>query len=392
MDNEIANEKGTTRRQGLAVASLVIGILSLLCFGLLFVGPLTGLILGIIAFKRAGRLPNEYGGSGIAIGGIVINAVAVAISPISLVALIYPFISSARRPQSQLAIQPAPLFQSTTATKLTNNGNCKSVVISLDGRFVVYAVVDGSNQSIWVKQVATGSSVEIVPPAEVDFLDLSVSYDGSIVYYAMKDKNASAFAIYQVPLLGGAARSLFTNTSGQFGISPDGNQLAIVREDLMPGEITLVAVNLDGTNERKLITLKKPWGIRRPTWSPDGRSIVCIEDITDRSAAIRLVQVRAVDGTEQPLNSGRWFDLEAVAWPRDSDSLIITGQDSPSSSHQIWSVSRLDGASRRIINDSNDYRGLSVTRDSTAFVTIQVHQPSASGLTSGDVILVRKNS
>lgn len=66
--------------QGLAVASLVLGILGILT-SLIFVGGLLGLIaviLGVVALGKAKR--GEAGGRGLAIGGIVTGAIALLLT------------------------------------------------------------------------------------------------------------------------------------------------------------------------------------------------------------------------------------------------------------------------------------------------------------------------
>ena len=80
---------GVRQRRGMAVASLVLGILSLPTLGLLFVGGVVGLILGIMALTRTARAPREYGGKGAAIGGIVCSALSLLLAiPILIVAAI----------------------------------------------------------------------------------------------------------------------------------------------------------------------------------------------------------------------------------------------------------------------------------------------------------------
>ena len=72
------------RRQGYAIASLVLGILSLPTLGLLLIGALASIILGVVALVKAGREPEEYGGKGLAITGIVLAGVSVLLMPFVL--------------------------------------------------------------------------------------------------------------------------------------------------------------------------------------------------------------------------------------------------------------------------------------------------------------------
>jgi type IV pilus assembly protein PilA len=76
-------------RRGMAIASLVLGILSLPTFGCLLFGAVAGIVLGVMALMRANREPAVYGGKGMAIGGIVTSALSLLIViPIGIVAAI----------------------------------------------------------------------------------------------------------------------------------------------------------------------------------------------------------------------------------------------------------------------------------------------------------------
>lgn len=74
-------------RQGLAVASLIIGIISILTVGLLLVGAILGLVLGLVALRRAQRQPAQYGGLGYAIAGITTSAVGIMCGGLLLIAI-----------------------------------------------------------------------------------------------------------------------------------------------------------------------------------------------------------------------------------------------------------------------------------------------------------------
>lgn len=89
----------TKPRRGMAVASLVIGIISLPTFGLLVVGALVGLVLGIVALTKAGKQPQLYAGKGFAVGGIVTSALSLVLIPVIgiIAAIIVPMASRAAR-------------------------------------------------------------------------------------------------------------------------------------------------------------------------------------------------------------------------------------------------------------------------------------------------------
>jgi hypothetical protein len=79
----------------MAVASLVLGVLGLPCGGLFGLGALIGLILGIIALVKSNKDPAVYGGSGMAIGGIVTSVLGLLLLPI-IAAIVIPSIMRAR--------------------------------------------------------------------------------------------------------------------------------------------------------------------------------------------------------------------------------------------------------------------------------------------------------
>ena len=74
MDNQTSYPPASPRRKGLAIASLVIGIISILTCGGLLVGAIVGIVLGIVALNKAKSDPAQYAGRGLAIAGIVTSA------------------------------------------------------------------------------------------------------------------------------------------------------------------------------------------------------------------------------------------------------------------------------------------------------------------------------
>ena len=71
-------------RRGLAITSLVLGILGLPTLGLVGIGALAGIALGVIALVNASRHPAEYAGRGFAIAGIALSVLSVSVMPFVL--------------------------------------------------------------------------------------------------------------------------------------------------------------------------------------------------------------------------------------------------------------------------------------------------------------------
>jgi hypothetical protein len=69
-------------RKGLAVASLVLGIISIPTLGLVGVGAITALVLGVIALSRIKKEPAVYGGKGMAVAGIVTSVVSLLMAAV----------------------------------------------------------------------------------------------------------------------------------------------------------------------------------------------------------------------------------------------------------------------------------------------------------------------
>lgn len=114
----------TKKRTGLAIASLVIGIISIPTLGLLGFGAFVGIGLGIAALLRAKQQPSEFGGQGLAIGGIVASVLSLAlVVPIGIVAAIaIPNLLASRRAANEasalrtirLLAEAESIFQSST--------------------------------------------------------------------------------------------------------------------------------------------------------------------------------------------------------------------------------------------------------------------------------------
>lgn len=265
-----------------------------------------------------------------------------------------------------------PTFQTTTVTKLTSSGNAVVAAISPDGKYVTYATEEGGRQSLWLRQVSVDSSVRLVPPAEVEYRGLSFTPDGAFVRYVALQKSDGKSALHEVPALGGSARKLKDNVASPISISPDGKQFAFVRQHNEQGEDDLLVANLDGTNEREIATRKFPdhFSINAaPAWSPESNEVAVVVQTADANGFfMKAVAVGLQGQKETPLTTQRWMQIDQMNW-LDRDNFLFTAQDAESPFLQLWSLA--DGKARRLTNDMNDYKGMSLPSNLRSMVTVQ---------------------
>jgi Tol biopolymer transport system component/DNA-binding winged helix-turn-helix (wHTH) protein len=274
------------------------------------------------------------------------------------------------------AHQSPARFEKVRLYRLTSSGRATCAAISADGKFVAYAITDSGQQSLWLRQVATGSNVQITPKAEVDYSGITFSRDGDYIYYVASGKNSPA-TLYQVPVLGGASTRLIEDVDTPVTLSPDGKRLAFVRGYPDQKEAALMLANADGTEEHRLATLKGNANFflsgKKPAWSPDGQRIVAAaKNIDERGEYHYLFEVRLKDGTIRPIPSQRWQQIGQVEWMADGSGFIMTAADEESNPlQQVWHVSYPNGEARKITNDLNDYSDVSLAADSNTLVALQ---------------------
>src|SRR5215470_15646292 len=69
-------------KKRMAIASLVIGIVSILTLSCGLVGAIPGIVFGIMAHSKATKQPLEYGGKGIALAGIITSVTSIPLGAI----------------------------------------------------------------------------------------------------------------------------------------------------------------------------------------------------------------------------------------------------------------------------------------------------------------------
>jgi serine/threonine protein kinase len=269
--------------------------------------------------------------------------------------------------------------------QLTTSGSAERPAISPDGRYVAYIQREANAASLWIRQTATGSNVQIVPPeAGINLLGATVTPDGSFVDFVRNQPGQPGSSLWRAPFLGGTPRRLIDDVSSPPDWSPDGQRLVFVRMNATNGMDSLVVTGRDGADERVLATRRRPAlfynGNRagnpsvRPAWSPDGRTIALYGAVAGGSEGVTQQQMIFVDvatGAERVVSlAAVGGEPQGLAW-LDGESLLANHSAQGGAPEQLWRLSFTDGRLSRLTNDLNSYFGLSVGPDRTTLVTMR---------------------
>ncbi|MDQ3254953.1 MAG: DPP IV N-terminal domain-containing protein, partial [Acidobacteriota bacterium] len=267
--------------------------------------------------------------------------------------------------------KPELSFQWAKFTRLTTTGKASGVAISPDSKYIVHIQDDGGQQSLWTRQVATQSNVQIVAPATAGYYGLTFSPDGDYIYYTVYSQELKQQVLFRVPTLGGTPKKLLENMEPfPIALSRDGKQFAFIRV-AQGKESALMIANADGTQERKLVTVKNPpETLRSPAWSPDGKRIAYVVS-NSNSNDDSIFEAQVADGSTKPLTAQRWFRITGLAWMSDGNNLLMRATAGQQFVYQIWQFSYPEGEARRLTNDLDDYREMSLAADSNTLAVVK---------------------
>ena len=270
----------------------------------------------------------------------------------------------------------ATAFQNPSISSLTSSGDVIQARISPDARYLAYVSNQRGQFSLWVRQIAINSAVQIIPPGIGIISDLAFTPDGNYVDYIVNAMGETTGRLYQVPVLGGSPRRLLNSSNGAITFSPDGSSMAYSSLDVPTNEIALMVSKVDGSGARKLATHKATFqygffNILR--WSPGGKFIVAhvTEPNEPNGLSGTLVKVDVSTGSLQPMPGRHWRLLHDFVWLPDESGLVLAAQDKTAVPAQIWTLSYPGGVVRRISNDISDYLSVALSADAGTIAAVQ---------------------
>jgi eukaryotic-like serine/threonine-protein kinase len=271
--------------------------------------------------------------------------------------------------------QSRAAFEQYTITQVTNTGAAAYSAISPDGKFIAVVQRTDDAQSLWLRNIETGSNTQIGEPAQVSYGSITFSPDGNYIYSRVSDRQSRAiFNLYRTPVLGGPGQLILKDIDTDITFSPDGTRMTFARANNPKiGFMSLLVAGTDGSNEQSLISEPITGGgyTSTPGWSPDGRFIAYTLNRT-ADALGQLIVFELATRQKHLVMSTNDLQLFHPQWSSQQRSLLLLygAKSDGGTRHQIGAVSYPDGKFRTITNDTNHYVGLSLSGDADGLVSV----------------------
>ena len=277
----------------------------------------------------------------------------------------YEFVSMQKR-------QP---FEKFTIENISNNGHVAHAAISPDGKYLLQAQEEKGLQSLWLHHIPTGSNTEVVEPAATSYGGLTFSPDGNYIYFVRRDEQEEAYSVlFSAPVLGGNPRILIKDIDSPITFSPDGQHFAFLRELHDSPTWDLLLAKADGTLEKPIFTNQTVLSDSYvPSWSSDGKTILIPIVQPNKDNIGGFLHVDAASGKVETGNIAADRIYYSAVWLPSSTGIIVNSRQIAVGSlkSQIGYMTFPDGELHPLTADTNNYEGLSLSKDGKTLSAIQ---------------------
>jgi len=270
-------------------------------------------------------------------------------------------------------------------TTVTGRGSIRSTALSADGRYLAYSQMvssqgavgtglgPGGPGSVWVRQVATGSDVQILPVQKDAPYGLRFSPDGDYLYYMSDDPDKEGYkALFAIPTLGGTPRKRGYDLDSRVSFSPDGKRVCFYRGVPQKNRDDLIILDLESGKERVLASASAPLSVGLPEWSPDGKRIAATQAQSGAFKGASVVTFRVDDGRREPVGKEAWALVNGLAWLPDGSGLVICAFDRTTlTPGQLWVLTYPEGRVHRITNDASLYANPTLSADGSTIAAVR---------------------
>jgi len=273
------------------------------------------------------------------------------------------------------ALQP---FEKYVVAKVTDTGDIQNTAISPDGKFILTVATQQGQQSLWLRNLPTGSVTQVVAASGRTFSSLAFSSDGSYIYYRqISTESSGSLDLYRAPLLGGTPALVAKDVDSNATFSPAGKLIAYVRaNDPEVGKWRLLQANADGSDEKVLLVAEGSNDPEYIGWSPDDKWIAIAQAKPSRGIfGSQIIMFDFSSGQSKLLQSFDDMVILRLLWDPDGRNIFVIfaaiGGQPFSVNTRLGVFSYPEAKFRILTNDVVDHDTISITADGKTLATLQ---------------------
>ena len=292
---------------------------------------------------------------------ILLGVIPVVVAGLATVAL---FLKDRRQVQ-------APPRGPLQITRLTSTGKADWPALSPDGKYAAFTEADAGKTSITLRQIATNSTVQLLPPVDDAIGGLVFAPDGNWLYFLRVPRQALLSTLYRVPALGGTPQKLFEDVDSPPTLSPDSKQLAFMRHTPPLSSDIYVAAS-DGSGTPRILVGRGAEYNTLPQWSPDGKFLALVARDPKDLIHAWMALAPVAGGPPQRIPGSGWSQVRQYCWTADGKAFLVSGmRETQALTLQIFRQPTGGGEPRQITADLNNYFGVSVSTDGAKLVSLR---------------------
>lgn len=260
------------------------------------------------------------------------------------------------------------------------DADVRNSAISPNGKYLALVQVKSGVQSLYLRQIENGNTVEIVPQINGKFIGAVFSPSVEQIYYSVNENlepnKPAASTLYKVSVHGGASQKILQNIDSPVAISPDESRLAFIRRNAESNETALVITDIEGENERILAVRQSESGFTTGgvSWSPDGKLLsATVFQRENNRTSVQVAIVNAESGEQKVISHENWIAAGQTVWLGDGSGILTVAHGAKSSglNDELWVVSYPEGKSRFVTGGINGNYGISLNAATGTIVAVK---------------------
>ena len=271
-------------------------------------------------------------------------------------------------------------FRKFRVDTIVADADIRNSAISPNGKYLALVQVKNGVQSLYLRQIENGNTVEIVPRINGKFIGAVFSPGGEQIYYSVNEtlepSKPAVSTLYKVSVLGGASQEILHDIDSRAAISPDESRLAFIRRNPETKETALILRDIEGKNERSLAVRQLESGFTNGgvAWSPDGKSLsATVFQRENNRTSVQVAVVNAESGEQKTISHENWISAGQTIWLKDGSGIftVAYGAKSPSLNDELWIVSYPDGKSRFVTDGINGNYGIGLNHATNSIIAVE---------------------